>query len=125
MKGWVDLDRPLEAAEWLERMEGGRVPSVRPNAVAYAIAAKGLAGAGKPFLAESVLESALLACTRDRFLDPQPKGRPCGGDPAIDRVVFHAVLDAWAASASGRGDPARNHNGPEGPHPSVRALALV
>jgi len=109
MKGWVDLGQPQTAQEWLDIMMDSGIP---PNAVAYSILIHGWAKRGDAHAAESILQKAL-----DYATTTHQNRNDTSQNPLIDRVVFHAVLDAWAVKAS--------KQTPNNSNPSLRAKALV
>ncbi len=123
MKSWVDLGQPRKAQDWLDLMEENI--EIPPNAVAYSILIHGYAKRGDALAAESILERALeYATTAPNQTNNE---EDCFQNPLVDRVVFHAVLDAWAAKAGARGRFRGNTNSNSNDEslPSLRAKALV
>lgn len=108
MKGWVNLGQPQKAQEWLDA-------GIPLNAIAYSTLIHGWARRGEALSAESVLEMALEEATshiadRTNMDMNMTDSETIIGDDyydchernvlIVDRVVFHTVLDAWAARAA-------------------------
>jgi hypothetical protein len=129
MKGWVDLGQPQKAHQWLD----SEIPL---NAVAYSTLIHGWARRGEALEAESILERALEEATSD--LANRTNHIDINDDwqerniHIVDRVVFHTVLDAWAARAASQGTSSTSKVGQENKKhqpkvavPALRAKALV
>lgn len=144
MKGWVDLGQPQKAHQWLDS-------GIPLNAVAYSTLIHGWARRGEALSAESVLERALEEATSDianrttnmDMINTTDSETIIGNGyddchernvSIVDRVVFHTVLDAWAARAASQGTSSTNGTSNDGDEnknsqpvavPAVRAKALV
>jgi hypothetical protein len=95
LQGWAKAGHPDKAQAWLDRMiEAAKNPSprgsvidIRPNTVTYTFAIQGWAKLGQANKAEKLLEKCLDAYRKSG--DQQQQLQP-------DRVLFHAVLEAWS-----------------------------
>jgi len=105
MKGWVTCNQPNKAQEWFDQMimmSQAKIPHIpHPNAISYSTIIHGWAKVGDVRKAESLL----LLSIQDQLNHDNGVGvgndDNDGGDRIIvDRVVFHTVIDAWAAKAA-------------------------
>ena len=122
IKGWVGLDQPNKAQELFDKMQ--LVADVSPNAITYSTLIHGFAKAGHAMKAETLLLRSIQT-ELDRLEDNdgtmrQHQHRQEEGDDdgngmndiknnksnnnnrrhrIVDRIVFHTVIDAWAAKA--------------------------